>query len=206
MTSAAHPSSQGDRAPARLQRDPRSYPSRMYRFLLSEVSMSIELLPGKDNILITDDGNVAVTDIAVYTEACRWLLFPGPGTIKIQRSFVYQAPEFINPGTNTFNPRTKPMDVFAVGSLILAVCPCILYPAFPCHKVPLQVLTDDSPYRRRSVTRMLSEIMVYGHSHILQSSSRIISGDILDLVRRCWARNPIDRPSIGEVVAGLVSF
>jgi serine/threonine protein kinase len=74
-----------------------------------------------DNILITVDRNVAVTDIAVYTEACRCLLFPSDKNIKIQKSFVYQAPEFLNPGTENFNPPTKPMDVFAFGSLILTV-------------------------------------------------------------------------------------
>jgi len=87
--------------------------------LLSDFSLLN--LPEQDNVLITDDGNVAVTDIAVYTEACRWLLFPSDRNVKIQRSFIYQAPEFLNPGTESFNPPTKPMDVFAFGSLILAV-------------------------------------------------------------------------------------
>jgi len=63
--------------------------------------------------------------------------------------------------------------------------------------VPLQVLTNDAPYRmrRRNVLQMLCEIMLHGHLRILQSSSGIISDDLVNLVRRCWARNPIDRPS-----------
>jgi serine/threonine protein kinase len=141
-----------------------------------------------DNILITDDRNVAVTDIAVYTEARRCLLFSSDRKVKIRRSFVYQAPEFLNPETDTFDPPTKAMDVFAFGSLILTT------------------LTNDAPYRERNLLHVLSEIMQHGHSGILLSSSGIISDDLLNLVRRCWAPNPIDRPTMGEVVAALVSF
>ena len=75
-----------------------------------------------------------------------------------------------------------------------------------CLKIPLQVLTNDAPYRGRSVIHMISEIMQYGHSRILQSSSGIISENLLSLVRRCWARDTIDRPSMAQVVAALVSL
>ena len=97
------------------------------------------------------------------------------------------------------------MDVFAFGSLIVAVrlspISCIVL----CHKVPLQVMTNDAPYRGRNPIQILSRIMKDGHSRILDSLSGIISDDILNLVRRCWAHNPNSRPSMGEVVAVLVT-
>ena len=74
----------------------------------------------KGNIFITDDDNVSITDISVYSKACRWILHPH-ATIPIERSSLYQARERIYSGTDTLIVPTKPMDVYAFGSIIYAV-------------------------------------------------------------------------------------
>ena len=74
----------------------------------------------KGNILITDDENISLTDVSVYTKACRWVLHPH-ATIPIQRSSLYQSREHLHSGTDALIVPTKSMDVYAFGSTIYAV-------------------------------------------------------------------------------------
>ena len=83
-------------------------------------SISPLLTRHKGNILITDDENISLTDISVYSEACRWVLHPH-ATIPIQHSSLYQSRERLHSGTDALIVPTKSMDVYAFGSTIYSV-------------------------------------------------------------------------------------
>ena len=74
------------------------------------------------NIFVTDNESAVLADVAVYTEARRWILFPSKKNIKNRESFRCQAPEFVNPDKDdVFTEPTKAMDVYAFASFVYTV-------------------------------------------------------------------------------------
>jgi hypothetical protein len=73
------------------------------------------------NILITDYGRATITDVSVHTLANQLLLHPHMSKVSLVKSSIYQAPEFLWPGTDAFVLPTKATDVYALASTIYAV-------------------------------------------------------------------------------------
>lgn len=142
-----------------------------------------DIHPG--NIFITDQGCATLADASVYTLACRFILHP-LGRIPLQSSSIYQAPEFLCPGTEAFIQPAKPSDVYALASVVLAV--------FTGHPPFYESLV-------RTTERAVAKIILNGHLDIPKPDG--IGNALWALLQQCWQRDPTARPSIGEVVTSL---
>ncbi|KAF8067677.1 kinase-like domain-containing protein [Lyophyllum atratum] len=163
--------------------------------LLIQAAQAIEHLHDYDivhghihpgNIFITDRGYATLVDVSVYTQARRFILHPA-GRIPPQLSSIYQAPEFLYPGTDAFIQPAKASDVYAFASVILAV------------------LTGNPPFYGSPVIRSMecatAEIIRNGHQRIRKPDS--IGDTLWTLLQYCWHQDPNARPRIGDVVTAL---
>ncbi|KAF9465099.1 kinase-like domain-containing protein [Collybia nuda] len=141
------------------------------------------IYPG--NVFVTDQGKATLADACIFTLAR--LLYPDL-TGSLVESSMYQAPEFLWPGTDAFVPPTTAMDVYALASTIFAI------------------LTESPPFQNvpsiRTVEQAVAKIYKVGHLCLPRPASGFCD-ELWACLQSCWSKIPGDRPSIGEIVTAL---
>ena len=159
----------------------------------------------KTTIHIKDDGQATLTHTGAYTAASR-VLCSYTQSIPIQKSFIYQAPEFVN--MDAPHQPTKAMDVYAFGSTLYMVCSRLvsLYISVKLMKPFLKVFAGTAPFdgRHRQLKTTIVEIGSNGHQRLPQPDG--IGDGLWRVIQRCWGYDPATRPQMEYVVDALIAL
>ena len=151
----------------------------------------------QENICITDDGIVRVTDIGVDTQV---RLTNDKYIYSVPSKWIYKASEELE-----MNTRTTKTDVCSLAVTIYSVRVILFYKLHDSDGNPLyldQIYTSKPPfvYNTHSFGNGLMHIVERGHEGVLGNSKPVQMRDELwALIRLCWTIDPSRRPSMSEV-------
>ncbi|TFK35601.1 kinase-like domain-containing protein [Crucibulum laeve] len=140
-----------------------------------------------NNTLVSDDSKVVLTDFGLSRLVEELTVQSGNTTNSIAGSIRWQAPELIfdEPEEgSTASKVTFPGDIYALGSTIY------------------ELLTGHIPYYSQLLDWVVIQHISAGRSPVREDDRAILEEypGMLDLINRCWALKPQDRPDITEVV------
>jgi len=144
-----------------------------------------------NNVLISDDGKAKISDYGLSSIISN-PTFAIPATPRFARSSRWLAPEIIDPPRKPGSkPATasKPADIFALAMLALEMF---------TGKVPFGNMKEDSVVDQiRSGRRPVKP----------QAAEQLgLTAEMWELLEKCWAANPNERPTIDDVVRTLEGF
>ncbi|KAG8982320.1 hypothetical protein FRB94_006713, partial [Tulasnella sp. JGI-2019a] len=126
--------------------------------------------------MINDDGEAALCDfgLAHFIEQLN--------TSRIQGEKGYIAPELLD---NDGGGKTKESDVFAFGGLIL------------------HTMSGFAPFHHKSVPQALTEVYLGRFPSQDKHPAIHPKATLWNLMQKCWARDPVNRPGIREIYESL---
>jgi hypothetical protein len=151
----------------------------------------------KDNICITGDGKVQVTDIAVNTQVRQTI----SGDIQsVPSNWMYKSGEELE-----YSIRTTQTDVYSFATTIYSVW--ILFDLYDQQTdLPFQMYTLKSPFpsHTHSYGKGLKQIMGQGHDGTFgRFKPAEMDDELWEIIQTCWAMDPSCRPSMVKVEARL---
>jgi hypothetical protein len=150
----------------------------------------------QENICITDDGIVRVTDIGVDTQV---RLTNDKYIYSVPSNWMYKASEELE-----MNTRTTKTDVCSLAATIYSVCVILFYNLHDQRitRYPNQIYTSKPPFvcNTHSFGKGLTHIIERGHEGVFGNFKPVGMRDKLwAMVRLCWTIDPSRRPSMSEV-------
>jgi hypothetical protein len=147
--------------------------------------------------MITREKTACLVDIGVRTLMNRCLY---NDNTPLSSAWRYKAPEELAEGES----HTRAADVYGFAGTVYAVRPLfdliVLVSKLELCCWMEQMITSTEPFEDRTFGAVLQEIIQEGHCRFLEQSNHAkMTGDLRNILRRCWPFKPVQRPGMMEV-------